>query len=247
MNVLRTAKPMKVYKPYVLPRNPTQQQQQQRTDDDKSTNEQNSDTGCDSLSSTPSPPQLMMMPRQMPGTACFPAGPPPQTLFMYQIVPGPPKGKETASPADLGAPLNGLPQPASKPVSKTKPRTVHEYYDQHSFQWREFNPEDTVVGDDSDPFIVYFRYASKSIGARRTPWILPKHAKLIKIMQDCLPDFDWRTGEDLLVFPSEKTLKVDQSTGYLPSSEEYGGGRAETEEWREYWTRHQGCYGRERF
>lgn len=246
MNVLRTAKPMKVYKPYVLPRNPTQQQQQ-GTDDDK-TNEHNSDTGCDSLSSTPPPQPLMMMPRQMPGTACFPAGPPPQTLFMYQIVPGPPKGKgNTQLPSDLGAPLNGLPQPASKPASKTKPRTVHEYYDQHSFQWREFNPEDTVVGDDSDPFIVYFRYASKSIGARRTPWILPKHAKLIKIMQDCLPDFDWRTGEDLLVLPLEEALKVDQSTGYLPSSEEYGGGGAETEAWREYWTRYQGCYGRERF
>jgi hypothetical protein len=121
---------------------------------------------------------------------------------MYQIVPGPAKGKDNVLPGDIppGPPLNGLPQPSGTAASKTKPRTVHEYYDQHSFQWREFNPEDTVVGDESDPFIVYFRYASKSIGSRRTPWILPKHVKLIKIMQDCLPDFDWRTGEDLLVF-----------------------------------------------
>lgn len=92
-----------------------------------------------------------------------------------------------------------MPVPKPFPVTKTKPRTVHEYYDQHAFQWKEFNPEETAIGDGTDPFIVYFRYANKSIGARRTPWVLPKHVKLVKIMQDCLPDFDWRTGEDMLV------------------------------------------------
>lgn len=198
MNALRTTKPMKVYKPYISSRVPAQQHE---ISENKS-NEQNSETGCNSVSSTPPPQPAMMMPPQKPGTVIFPAGPPPQTLYMYQIVPGPSKGKENnIQPSDLppGPPLNSLPPPSGTPVSKTKPRTVHEYYDQLSFQWREFNPEDTVVGDETDPFIAYFRYASKSIGARRTPWILPKQVKLIKIMQDCLPDFDWRTGEDLLV------------------------------------------------
>jgi hypothetical protein len=201
MHALRTTKPMKVYKPYVVPRVPTQQQH--ISDDNNKSNEQNGDdTGCNSVSSTPPPQPMMMMPPPMPGTAFFPAGPPPQTLFMYQIVPGPPKGMDNLQPGDLppGPPLNGLAPLGGTCATKTKPRTIHEYYDQHSFQWREFNPEDTVVGDETDPFIVYFRYASKSIGARRTPWILPKQVKLIKIMQDCLPDFDWRTGEDLLVF-----------------------------------------------
>ena len=100
----------------------------------------------------------------------------------------------SARPSTAGTPDHG-----KKGNEGTKPRTIHEWYDQHTFQWREFNPEDTVVGDGTDPFIVYMRYASKSIGARRTPWILPKNVQLIKIMQDCLPDFDWRTGEDLLV------------------------------------------------
>ena len=199
MNALRTTKPMKVYKPYTLPRVPAQPQEISENKSD----EQNSETGCNSVSSTPPPQPTMMMPPQKPGTVIFPAGPPPQTLFMYQIVPGPSKCKDNIQPSDLppGPPLNSVPPPAAAtpPVSKTKPRTVHEYYDQLTFQWREFNPEDTVVGDETDPFIVYLRYASKSIGARRTPWILPKQVKLIKIMQDCLPDFDWRTGEDLLV------------------------------------------------
>ena len=146
--------------------------------------------------------------------------PPPNMLYLYQMVPahGQPKPHglpppEAIPPGPPGPPGPQGPQgphvatlpappPTTTPGSKTKPRTVHEYYDQHGFQWREFNPEDTVVGDESDPFIVYFRYQSKSIGARRTPWILAKHVKLIKIMQDCLPDFDWRTGEDLLVYHS---------------------------------------------
>lgn len=215
MNVLRTSKPMKVYKPYVLPRNPPQPQQQQSTDD--KTEEQNGNTGCNSSSRTPPQQPVMMMPPQMLGTAVFPPGPPPQTILMYQIVPGGPKGKDNNIPGDLppGPPPNGLPQPGGTPASKTKPRTIHEYYDQHTFQWREFNPEDTVVGDETDPFIVYFRYASKSIGARRTPWLLPKHKKLVKIMQDCLPDFDWRTGEDLLVLHSRKPLIEDQSASVI--------------------------------
>jgi hypothetical protein len=171
----------------------------------------------ENLQQPPPPPPGAMM---MAPSALLPY-PPPSMLYLYQIVPfapmpGPPglPPNQPPPPAESppGAPLSTLPGPAPAPaptpaqvptaipVSKTKPRTVHEYYDQHGFQWREFNPEDTVVGDESDPFIVYFRYASKSIGARRTAYLLPKHAKLIRIMQDCLPDFDWRTGEDLLVW-----------------------------------------------
>jgi len=95
-------------------------------------------------------------------------------------------------------PIPGIMTPIPLP-KQTKPRIVHEYFDTLVMQWKEFNPEGNVVGDETDPFIVYFRYGNKSIGARRTPWILPKHIKLVKIMQDCLPDFDWRNGEDLLV------------------------------------------------
>ena len=128
--------------------------------------------------------------------------PPPPAFYLYQLSSHPPTNSPLVSL--LPPPLpNSLPPSAvqtylSKPPTK-RPREIHEYFDQPAFQWREFNPEDTVIGDQSDPFIVYFRYASKSIGARRTPWILPKHVKLVKIMQDCLPDFDWRTGEDILV------------------------------------------------
>ena len=158
----------------------------------------------------------------MGSTAWLPY-PPPSMLSLYQIVAtgapvsfppakqpkpaglptptpdGTPPGPGAVVSVSVSEMLGAQPQPAPTPTTKTKPHTVHEYYDQHAFQWREFNPEDTVVGDASDPFIVYFRYSSKSIGARRTAWILPKHAGLIKAMQDCLPDFDWRTGEDMLV------------------------------------------------
>jgi len=142
--------------------------------------------------------------------------PPPVQLSVYQLVPGPHASKKSTSstvvspdptmsgPSPLTAvpvpgPTSANPSPPSTTKPKVKPRTIHEYYDQHGFQWREFNPEDTVVGDETDPFIVYFRYANKSIGARRTAFILPKHPQLIRIMQDCLPDYDWRTGEDMLV------------------------------------------------
>jgi hypothetical protein len=209
MDLLKTVpKPMKVYKPYSVSQNPPPVVREEKTINPNTQDEE----AALNLSQTPPPPQNMMI-QPMPGaTVFFPAGPPPNQLFMYQIVPGPAKSRPSSlHPSDIppGQPLNGAPPSTPSTGPKTKPRTVHEYYDQHSFQWREFNPEDTVIGDESDPFIVYFRYANKSIGARRTPWLLPKHIKLIKIMQDCLPDFDWRTGEDLLVFFVCIALKID--------------------------------------
>lgn len=149
----------------------------------------------------PYPPPGLLYIYGFAGTGAM--GPPPKPKS-NGLPPPPPEGAPPAPGGSVtlsGSPMPGAQPPSTAtPVTKTKPHTVHEYYDQHAFQWREFNPEDTVVGDASDPFIVYFRYASKSIGARRTAWILPKHAGLIKAMQDCLPDFDWRTGEDMLVF-----------------------------------------------
>jgi hypothetical protein len=174
-----------------------------------------------------SPEEVQPLPTAVPGPTPLPSNavvlpyPPPVQLSVYQILPGPgapaqPAGSPTVIPQDgpqgppgaLGAvpppgPTGANPPPATT-KSKTWPRTIHEYYDQHAFQWREFNPEDTVVGDETDSFIVYFRYASKSIGSRRQALILPKHPQLIRIMQDCLPDYDWRTGEDMLVFPHEQ-------------------------------------------
>ena len=163
-------------------------------------------------------PDKMNQPLPLPpgipvaATAVFPV-PPPNMLYLYQMMSpmgpmGPPRPiPPMLPPGELvpGGPLSGLPgviPPTGTPVpppKTTKPRVVHEYFDTLAMQWREFNPEGYVVGDETDPFIVYFRYGNKSIGARRTPWILPKHIKLVKIMQDCLPDFDWRNGEDLLV------------------------------------------------
>jgi hypothetical protein len=200
MDMLKTVKPstsMPVYKPYKLnnqdPPTPHQEKPLHQTG--------LGEIIMEALNENNPSPQNMLIP---PPSAILPF-PPPNMLYLYQIVPVPTKTRASSlpsSPPSPGPPLQGLPVPVQMPMSKTKPRTVHEYYDQHSFQWREFNPEDTVIGDETDPFIVYFRYANKSIGARRTAWILPKHIKLIKIMQDCLPDFDWRTGEDLLVWYS---------------------------------------------
>jgi hypothetical protein len=160
--------------------------------------------GQTSMTTLPVPIPAPGSPAPSQGEAYLPS-PPPQQFYLYQMVqatpPTTPSSKTRTKQGPEPAPLPPVPSTptTSTPVTKTTPRTVHEYYDQLSFQWREFDPEETVVGDGNDPFIVYFRYVSKSIGARRTPWLLPKHAKLIKIMQDCLPDFDWRTGEDLLV------------------------------------------------
>ena len=195
----RASTGMQVYKPYKLRAEPTNIIQEK--------NDPPEELPVENLPPPPPPPGPNMM---MPPTAFLPY--PPPNMLVYQMVPFPPRSKAgnlPPPPPDTTpgpplptmppAPVNAVPLPAPVPVSKTKPRTIHEYYDQHGFQWREFNPEDTVVGDESDPFIVYFRYASKSIGARRTAFLLPKHAKLIRIMQDCLPDFDWRAGEDLLV------------------------------------------------
>jgi len=132
----------------------------------------------------------------------------PGMVALYPIVPGMlghvPRGKPTPlppsdSPVPSCTPIPGVPVTIPIPIANTKPRIVHEYFDQHLCQWKEFIPEDTVVGDGTDPFIVYFRYVNKSIGARRTVYLLPKHIKLIKIMQDCLPDLDWRAGEDIFV------------------------------------------------
>jgi hypothetical protein len=95
-------------------------------------------------------------------------------------------------------PANANPPPVS---TKPKPRSIYQYYDRTSLTWKEFNPADTVVGDETDPFIVYFRCDNKSIGSRRKSFILVKHPQLIRILQDCLADHDWRPGEDLLVFP----------------------------------------------
>jgi hypothetical protein len=155
-----------------------------------------------------------------PSNAAVLPTPPPVLLSVYQIVPGPSAHAETAASLTVisqdatpgPGPLTAVPAPdptgASLPPAgtkpKTNPRTIHECYDQHSFQWREFDPNDTVVGDETDPFIVYFRHASKSIGSRKEAFILPKHPHLIRIMQDCLPDYDWRTGEDMFVFPHNK-------------------------------------------
>jgi hypothetical protein len=196
---------MPVYKPYKL-----HSENRPPTEEPKPAYQQ---VPVETLQQPPPPPGPGMM---MPPTALLPF-PPPNMLTLYQIVPFGPKNKSPPPPppppeSPPGGPLSTLPVPATTggvPATKTKPRTVHEYYDQHGFQWREFNPEDTIVGDASDPFIVYFRYASKSIGARRTAFLLPKHAKLIKIMQDCLPDFDWRTGEDLLVYFMMVVLILD--------------------------------------
>ena len=197
---VRASTRMQVYKPYKLRAEPT------NTTEEK--NVPPEELPVENLPPPPPPPSSNMM---MASSALLPY-PPPHMLYLYHLGAFPPMSKAGSLPplppdSPPGpplstlppAPVNAVPVPAPIPVSKTKPRTIHEYYDQHGFQWREFNPEDTVVGDESDPFIVYFRYASKSIGARRTAFLLPKHAKLIKIMQDCLPDFDWRTGEDLLV------------------------------------------------
>jgi len=128
--------------------------------------------------------------------------PPSEQVYLYQLVSATPDSP-LASPGlsqlpDRTISVSSEPVPdPSPPEPKPKPCTIHQYYD--AYQWKEFNPEDTIVGDATDTFIVYFRYASKSIGAKRTAWMLPKHPKLIKIMQDCLPDLDWRRGEDLLV------------------------------------------------
>jgi len=201
MNVLKSVKTsMKVYKPYTL-----KQSSSSRLQGAKSEGEGEEDRASGEVSANPTAAII-------PATVVIPS-PPPENIYLYRIVAGPQNAKALAQvqaanggtppppPATPGAPTVTVTAAAASTStpSKKKPRTIHEYYDQHLFQWREFNPEDTIVGDASDPFIVYLRYASKSIGARRTPWILPKHIKLIKIMQDCLPDFDWRTGEDLLV------------------------------------------------
>jgi hypothetical protein len=209
MDVLKTApQPMKVYKPYSLSQNAPPNREENKIEK----RDQDEETPSN-LNETSPPPQNMTMQPMLGTTIFFPSGPPPNHVLLYQLVPGPSKSTPTSlHPSDIppGPPLNGaVPPPTPTTATKTKPRTVHEYYDQHTFQWREFNPEDTVIGDESDPFIVYFRYANKSIGARRTPWILPKHTKLIKIMQDCLPDFDWRTGEDLLVLFCCIALMID--------------------------------------
>jgi len=200
----RASKRMEVYKPYKVRAEPA------------NTIEEKKDPPEELPVANPQPPPpLAGAPVMMAPAALFPY-PPPNMFYHYQIVslppvskanclplppppPPPPLSESPPPPLPMPAPGNPVPVPTPIPVSKTKPRTIHEYYDQHGFQWREFNPEDTVVGDESDPFIVYFRYASKSIGARRTAFLLPKHVKLIRIMQDCLPDFDWRAGEDLLV------------------------------------------------
>lgn len=170
-------------------------------------------------------PTAVPGPPRLPSNAVVLPYPPPVQLSVYQILPGPGAPAQTAGsptvvsadgpqgpPGSLGpVPPPGPTGPNTPPTStksKTWPRTIHEYYDQHAFQWREFNPEDTVVGDETDSFIVYFRYASKSIGSRRQAFILPKHPQLIRIMQDCLPDYDWRTGEDMLVFPHEMVWRA---------------------------------------
>ena len=175
--------PMKVFKPYKISA--------------PAPSEQKTTEPEGAILEGPSAAGLNMM---IPPAALLPS-PPPQQLYLYQMLQGPPQRKRSLPSNDPQSPFPIMPVTNLVPAPKTKPRTVHEYYDQHSFQWREFNPEDTVIGDETDPFIVYFRYANKSIGARRTPWLLPKHARLVKIMQDCLPDFDWRSGEDMLVCP----------------------------------------------
>lgn len=185
MDMLKTqTTPMKVYKPYKRSRPPSLNVAEQKTPEPESMLEGIGESGNGLV--TPA--------------ALLPS-PPPQQLYLYQMMQGPPVNRRRSVPPSPLSPFPPMPMPAAKfiPVSTTKPRTVHEYYDQHAFQWKEFNPEDTVIGDGTDPFIIYLRYVNKSIGARRTPYVLPKHAKLVKIMQDCLPDFDWRTGEDMLV------------------------------------------------
>jgi hypothetical protein len=191
MKTLKDSPKMPIYKPYKL------------TPDPPPTTEEKPDEQLPMDTLKQPPPSSVMGPMMMPPSTVLPHPPPPM-LALYQILPVQMKTKPDSPPASdppPGQPLTPAPvaESTTPPPPTTKPRVIHEYYDQHSFQWKEFNPEDTVVGDESDPFIVYFRYASKSIGARRTPYILPKHVKLIKIMQDCLPDFDWRAGEDLLV------------------------------------------------
>ena len=209
---------MQVIKPYAV--------KQERSPPTPQAMPDNSDPGQTESTECPPPPAE----GAVPSTVALPS-PPPQNIYLYQMIPaGQTKvytteeiraqlaamreASHSGNPAAAAA-LSQQPQgptqqpPKDKAKEKKKPRVIHEYYDQHQFVWREFNPEDTVVGDSSDPFIVYLRYASKSIGARRTPWILAKHAKLIKIMQDCLPDFDWRTGEDLLVITCISELNVD--------------------------------------
>jgi hypothetical protein len=206
---------MTVYKPY--------QQMSRRTLQSASMHRSNRNAPQSVSSEVPSVPTDC----SIPSTVALPS-PPPSNIYLYQIVPGGPTGVKAGNepqtvqavpvalpgegprpPTHPAAPA-GPPQPAPA-KSNEKPRVIHEYYDQHGFVWREFNPEDTVVGDSSDPFIVYFRYVSKSIGARRTAYILPKHSKLIKIMQDCLPDFDWRAGEDLLVVTCHSWLILVES------------------------------------
>jgi len=156
----------------------------------------------------------------LPASAVILSCPPPPTLYVYQMLPDRASGPPLPVPDGLPPPglssvppLPGFPPTPNAPVSESKPRIVHEYYDAIAFQWKEFNPEETVIGDETDPFIVYYRYTSKSIGARRTAWILPKHPKLTKILQDCNPDFDWRKGEDLLVSLSQSRSNCRSKVG----------------------------------
>jgi len=209
LQAVKASTGMAVHKPYKLreePAPPSTNTQEGKPTQQVSDSEENVQQSLVSMTGAPS---------FMSNSVILPY-PPPVQLSVYQILPGPQASKKstsstavppdptTSGPSSLTAvpvpgptSANPTPLPSTKP--KVKPRTIHEYYDQHGFQWREFNPEDTVVGDETDPFIVYFRYANKSIGARRTAFILPKHPQLIRIMQDCLPDYDWRTGEDMLV------------------------------------------------
>jgi len=235
---------MKVNKPYTL-----------KQTSSSSTKPTKIDEGGDQEVSTEVPPA----PTDPvgPSTVALPS-PPPHNLYLYRIVPasqdstavkqaqGPNASPSVEAIKQLNAAMAATALSSSQPggsvnppnspststatTQKTKPRVIHEYYDQNAFQWREFNPEDTVVGDITDPFIVYFRYVNKSIGARRTPWILPKHPKLIKIMQDCFPEFDWRTGEDLLVVICMKRLIIVESKSVISKTENFGGGGGEIEE-----------------
>lgn len=105
-------------------------------------------------------------------------------------------GQHLSAVCFLTGPTNANPQ-----LVDTKPKIVHQVYSKQEFKWQEFNPEDTVVGDETDPFIVYLRHETESIGSKRDALILPKHPLIVHILQDCLPDYDWRMGEDLMVFP----------------------------------------------